>query len=112
MRKVSNTNKEQAKENISYSCKEGYVLNDNNACVKNTTVVDKKDSTIQTLYSCPNTYTLEGNVCTKKVTYYRFSTRSCNGGSVDYKWSLSNNDQDLIKQGYKLTGHKEIATGK
>lgn len=111
-REVSNTNKEQAKENISYSCKEAYVLNDNNACVKNTTVVDKKDSTIQTLYSCPNTYTLEGNVCTKKVTYYRFSTRSCNGGSVDYKWSLSNNDQDLIKQGYKLTGHKEIATGK
>ena len=64
-----------------------------------------------TVYSCSNGYTLNGNVCTKRiyenitVTYYRYSTRSCVGGSTDIKWSTSN-DQSLLKNGYRLTGNK------
>lgn len=111
-REVSKTIEEVAKENKTYTCPANYVLSNNNMCVKNTTVTDKVDSTRETIYSCPATYTQEGNICTKKVTYYRYSTRNCVGGSVDYKWSLSNNDTDLINKGYKLTGVKEIATNK
>ena len=58
-------------------------------------------------------YTLtKDNKCTKtvstgtKVTYYRYATRTCTGGSVSIKWSTSNNDSILKGEGYKLTGNK------
>ena len=38
------------------------------------------------------------------VTYYRSRTKTYISGSVDYKWSRSQNDISLIKQGYTLTG--------
>lgn len=41
------------------------------------------------------------------VTYYRYRTRSYTAPTTDYKWSNSNNDNSLIKAGYKLTGKKE-----
>ncbi len=40
----------------------------------------------------------------REVTYYRFATREYVGGFVDYKWSTSNHDQNLLNQGYVLTG--------
>ena len=38
------------------------------------------------------------------VTYYRSRTKTYISGSMDYKWSRSQNDISLIKQGYTLTG--------
>ena len=43
----------------------------------------------------------------KDVTYYRSATRTCTDGTVDYKWSESNNDASLKAQGYTLTGVTE-----
>ncbi len=43
----------------------------------------------------------------KDVTYYRSATRTCTNGTVDYKWSESNNDATLKAQGYTLTGVTE-----
>ena len=42
-----------------------------------------------------------------KTTYYRYATRSCNGGSTSIKWSTSKNDSILKSEGYKLTGKKK-----
>lgn len=47
---------------------------------------------------------VNGEAIYNDVTYYRTRTRSCTGGSVDYKWSNSQNDTTLINQGYTLTG--------
>ena len=41
---------------------------------------------------------------TKEVTYYRYRTRTYSGGTTDYKWSTSKNDENLLNAGYKLTG--------
>ena len=49
---------------------------------------------------------------TKKVTYYRYRLREYNGGTVDYKWSPSNNDKNLLDAGYKLTGKTREVGGK
>ena len=54
---------------------------------------------------------MSGTKCTKKVmkdvkiTYYRYATRTCTGGSTDIKWSTKN-DQSLLSDGYKMTGNK------
>ena len=59
---------------------------------------------------CPKGYTLNGTKCTKKeikeikTTYYRYATRTCDGGSVTTKWSTSDNDESLLNDGYQLTG--------
>ena len=42
---------------------------------------------------------------TRNVTYYRYRTRSYVGGTVDYVWSNSQNDENLLNDGYKLTGN-------
>lgn len=42
---------------------------------------------------------------TTNVTYYRSRTREYISGSIDTKWSSSQNDKDLISQGYSLTGN-------
>ena len=49
---------------------------------------------------------------TRKVTYYRYRLREYNGGTVDYKWSPSNNDKNLLDAGYKLTGKTREVGGK
>ena len=41
---------------------------------------------------------------TKKVTYYRYKTRTCTESKTDIKWSSSANDTNLTKQGYTYTG--------
>ena len=43
------------------------------------------------------------------VTYYRSRTKTYISGSMDYKWSRSQNDISLIKQGYTLTGKSREA---
>ena len=53
----------------------------------------------------------KGEKCTKKLedyTEYQYRTRrleTINSVDVDYKWSTSNNDADLLAQDYKLTGN-------
>ena len=47
---------------------------------------------------------VDGAPVYKDVTYYRSATRTCTEGSVDYKWSSTNNDTNLKSQGYTLTG--------
>jgi len=68
--------------------------------------------------SCPSGYELtkDGKECykevtttekvteDKEVTYYRYRIREYVGGTVDYKWSSSKNDKELLNAGYKLTG--------
>ena len=94
-----------------YVCSSGYTLN-GTKCTKTTTTRDVKDASSNTKYSCPSGYTLDGKACvsketkTVKTTYYRYATRSCNGGSTDTRWSTSQNDSILKSEGYKLTGNK------
>ena len=94
-----------------YICKAGYIQK-NKKCEKTITKVDTKLAyQNKVTYSCPSGYSLNGTKCTKKinkdikVTYYRYATRSCNGGSVDTKWSYLDNEE-LLSNGYKLTGKK------
>ena len=42
----------------------------------------------------------------KTVTYYRYRTKTQNPGQTDIKWS-SCEDEDLLSQGYTLTGKRE-----
>ena len=85
-------------------------------------------TTSSTTKSCPTGFKEVNGVCTKtstvtvekpiygwiqgeavyvNVTYYRYRTKACTGGTTDYKWSTSNADKSLLDQGYKLTGKKE-----
>ena len=76
--------------------------------------------------SCPTGFTLTNETnqrCYKKVTrvitmhdvrdvtYYRYATRSYIDGTIDYKWSTSNNDKSLLNNGYKLTGRTRTKKG-
>ena len=94
-------------------CEDGFTPNGKN-CEKTEKVeVDKKQSNkIVTPNTCPYGYKQNNGKCTKtieekvKVVYYRYATRTCTGGSTSIKWSSSKTDQELIKNGYKLTGNK------
>ena len=103
------------------SCPSGY--NEyNNACQKQSQ--DTKYVNLNN--SCPAGYnkTSDGTKCykevssvvkatgTKKVTYYRYRIRQYIGGTVDIKWSRSNNDSSLINAGYILTGNTRTVSGK
>ena len=95
-----------------YVCPTGYTK-DGMKCYKDIKNTSTKDASYKPgTYSCPEGYTLNDKVCTKKVTetikttYYRYATRSCNGGSTSIKWSTSKNDSILLSEGYKLTGNK------
>jgi len=90
-----------------YNCSKygsDYAL-DGTTCKKITNSSDTTNPTKS--LTCPSGYTLSGTKCKKDIIYYRFSERGCTGGSVDYQWSLSNTDEELIKKGYVLTGIKE-----
>ncbi len=100
-----------------YVCKQGYTLS-GTKCTKQNVITDKKDATSSKItYSCPSGYTLSGTNCSKTTTknietkYYRYSTRNCEGGKTDIKWS-SDNDTLLINDGYIKTGNKRLVTGK
>ena len=45
-----------------------------------------------------------------KITYYRYATRTCTGGSTDIKWSTKD-DQSLLNDGYKMTGKTRVVNG-
>lgn len=103
------------------SCPSGYNEN-NNTCQKQSQ--NTKYVSLNT--SCPAGYnkTSDGSRCykevtsvvkatgTRKVTYYRYRIRQYIGGTVDIKWSRSNNDSSLINAGYTLTGNTRTVSGK
>ena len=114
------------KTNVSYTysnttCPSGYDKL-GNRCYKDTSILLKEDL----IKTCPSGYkkTDDGSKCYKKVssvehvtgernvTYYRYRLREYIGGTVDYKWSTSNNDKKLIDAGYKLTGRTRELGGK
>ena len=98
-------------------CPNGYTR-ENNTCTKEVTKKTTKNAVCSTgyikggkCYKDETTYVKETG--TKSVTYYRYRTRSYSGGTTDYKWSLSNDDKDLINAGYRLTGKtREVKGGK
>lgn len=109
-KEVKTVDTKEAIENKTYSCSKygsDYSLN-GIKCTKNVLNADEKD--VISTYVCPNGYTLNGTVCSINVIYYRYAEKSCVGGSVDYKWSESEKDEDLINKGYQLTGVKEKVT--
>ena len=98
----------------SYNCDKypGYEL-EGTKCKKTTVITETKDPVkVPGKYTCPKGYTISGTTCTKeiKITYYRYATRTCDGGSVSIKWSTSQNDESLLNDGYKLTGNKKAIT--
>ena len=94
-----------------YNCDkyDGYTLV-GNKCVKPKCEICSKEAAKEEIETCPEGYTLENGLCikevekTKKVTYYRYSTRTCDGGSTETKWSTDKNDVVLKAQGFKFTG--------
>ncbi len=99
------------------SCPSGYTKS-GDTCIKSSTSTTTKNAT------CPSGQTLKDKKCykdvttmvtvegTRNVTYYRYRTREYSGGSIDYKWSPSNNDKTLLDAGYKLTGKTREVGGK
>ena len=120
------------------TCPSGYTKI-GNSCVKTKTKTatcpsgyEKINNTCKKVYyksiikSCPTGFTLTNETnqrCYKKVTrvitmhdvrdvtYYRYATRSYIDGTIDYKWSTSNNDKSLLNNGYKLTGRTRTKKG-
>lgn len=100
---ASNTITKEAK------CLDGYYKS-GSLCAKNNVTKTTRDA------SCPKDQKISNGWCyknvssviqvndTKDVTYYRYRTRDYVGGTIDYKWSTSNNDKSLLNSGYKLTG--------
>ncbi len=95
-------------------CKSGYTLK-NNKCVKTEQVFEYSDVITTTKYTCPSNYKLDGTKCRKTsditvtTIYYRYATRTCDGGYTDKVWSYKN-DKDLLNKGYKLTGNKRVVS--
>ena len=120
------------------TCPSGYTKI-GNSCVKTKTNTatcpsgyEKINNTCKKVYyksiikSCPTGFTLTNETnqrCYKKVTsvitmhdvrdvtYYRYATRKYINGTIDYKWSTSNNDKSLLNNGYKLTGRTRTKKG-
>ena len=127
-----------ARKTQSAVCPSGYTKI-GNSCVKTKTNAatcpsgyEKINNTCKKVYyksiikSCPTGFTLTNETnqrCYKKVTrvitmhdvrdvtYYRYATRSYIDGTIDYKWSTSNNDKSLLNNGYKLTGRTRTKKG-
>ena len=95
------------------SCPSGYEKR-NGYCVRECVSVITKDM------SCATGQTLQNGKCyanvtstqkvtdTRNVTYYRYRERTYVGGTIDYRWSRSNNDTSLINAGYRLTGQTRV----
>ena len=127
-----------ARKTQSAVCPSGYTKI-GNSCVKTKTKTatcpsgyEKINNTCKKVYyksiikSCPTGFTLTNETnqrCYKKVTrvitmhdvrdvtYYRYATREYINGTIDYKWSTSNNDKSLLNNGYKLTGRTRTKKG-
>ena len=127
-----------ARKTQSAVCPSGYTKI-GNSCVKTKTNAatcpsgyEKINNTCKKVYyksiikSCPTGFTLTNETnqrCYKKVTsvitmhdvrdvtYYRYATREYINGTIDYKWSTSNNDKSLLNNGYKLTGRTRMKKG-
>lgn len=127
-----------ARKTQSAVCPSGYTKI-GNSCVKTKTNTatcpsgyEKINNTCKKVYyksiikSCPTGFTLTNETnqrCYKKVTsvitmhdvrdvtYYRYATREYINGTIDYKWSTSNNDKSLLNNGYKLTGRTRTKKG-
>ena len=110
----------EATVNTTYSCPNNtYTLSGKN-CYKTKTNSETKPATENKTYSCPEGYKQNNNMCEKTVTkykrveiykdvtYYRSRVREYIAGSIDYKWSRSQNDISLIKKGYVLTGKSRV----
>ena len=111
---VSSTNKTENKQ-TTVGCPVGFnKTSDNTKCYKET----QETKYANIINSCPAGYktTNDNTKCykevssvikatgTKNTTYYRYRIRQYIGGTVDYKWSTSQNDKNLINAGYTLTG--------
>lgn len=109
---ITTTNTETINSNINYTCSNGTLKN--NKCIIDNTKEETKEVIIT--YTCSNG-TLKDNKCVlvnekeestkytlKKVTMYRYSTRTYVKETISYKWSTSKEDSKLIKSGYSLTG--------
>lgn len=98
------------------TCKTGYAPTaDKSTCYKNNSKTTYSDFN----KSCPTDYSMtsDGTKCYKnytvienvreyrEVTYYRYRIREYVEGSVDYKWSYSKEDKNLLDAGYTLTGN-------
>lgn len=97
--------------NISYSCKEGNLVE--GVCVKGS--VSTIEATKNTTYSCDAGYDLDGMTCRKvtkgiTTTYYRFRTRTYTPG--DIQWRDTKTDKTLLSKGYYLTGNKRVKSSK
>ena len=92
--KINNTCKKVYYKSIIKSCPTGFTLTNetNQRCYK-------KVTSVITMHDV------------RDVTYYRYATREYINGTIDYKWSTSNNDKSLLNNGYKLTGRTRTKKG-
>lgn len=108
-----------AKTTTTYSCPSGYTLS-GTKCNKNITTTQTINASENVKYSCSKGE-LVGKSCISyedkyetfnvysTITYYSYQTREFISGDRKTVWSTSQNDKNLIGQGYKLTGNsKEI----
>ena len=114
VKEIPSVDKKDATKNPdTYNCNSypGYELN-GTKCVKVTSSSDRKEATKNVTYTCPKGYDKDDKTCIMKTTetiktiYYRYATRTCDGGRTSTKWSTSKNDSILKSEGYKLTGNK------
>lgn len=99
----------EPKKEITYSCDKygkDYSLDIERKVCKKVVVGNEYKDLINTL-NCPTGYKLNGNMCSTNIIKYRFMERLCTGGSITYKWSEFEKDEELLKLGYILTGKKE-----
>ena len=116
VKETKQTDEKDAEENPeSYNCDkyEGYTVV-GNKCVKPKCDICTKEAEQEEVKVCSDGYDLVNDKCKKtvneevEITYYRYSTRSCNGGSTSVKWSENYNDSSLLNNGYKRTGNKRV----
>lgn len=103
--------KEATKVEGGYVCDKGYTLNETKCEKTIVETITEEATKVEGAYVCPEDYELDGTTCTRErkeevqTTYYRYATRTCEGGSTDIKWSTKD-DKDLLNAGYKMTGNK------
>ena len=118
IKKTETTDEKDADKNpTTYNCDkyDGYTLV-GTKCVKAICDVCMKDAIKEEIQVCPDGYNENNTKCTKvenvekQITYYRYSTRTCNGGYSDTKWTTNYNDSTLLNNGYRRTGNKRPLT--
>ena len=98
-----------------YNCDRypGYTLV-GNKCLKPKCDVCTKEADKEESSVCPEGYEAKGNMCSKTVektvdvTYYRYSERSCEGGSTETRWSMNKEDITLLDLGFRRTGKTRL----